>query len=384
MPGSTSWNISSKSQEAYLQELYSEKRMGPRINIFIKKALPIYSEYAKKYNYHHIIQVSSLMPEFYMNTLVAAKKAYPFIVIQIFDETGNSKSPYQELFSGTPAGSVALFRVDDDDLLSKYYIDNLSMFVSDSFHGMAVSFGRGYSAQFNEDSFQDFRSCTKRFIAIGQAYIFEWKGSGDINLPKIHAHNKLDDFIPVIVYSKLPLYLWTHHSHQDTFSTNPGSQKLVSSELLAMNPTYNYSEIIDHFPTLENDILACGNKLSPKYTLEKPLKLKDVDYTIKIEDLEISSESIINVSYKISLSGSSYQGRSMLFAIQLDDNNVEVQGLVKSTSRNIGFYRYMTSVTEGAGFSFVIPKGKRIISLKIIPWESKSAEAELMELVITT
>lgn len=189
-PGSSAWKISKMTQEEYLEKLYSDDRLKIRFDIFFNKALPIYKIMSKDYFYKHVIQYSSFMPTYWKNKLKEEASKYDFLILSESD--ANIKSvPVVDILKEQVSGTLAYFRVDDDDLLSKNYLKSLSYYSTDAYEGMIISFGKGSIALYDKDRYIDFRKCHRRFLALGMAFIGRYDStSKSYWLPRAGSHEK--------------------------------------------------------------------------------------------------------------------------------------------------------------------------------------------------
>lgn len=375
LPESSAWYLSQRSELDYLKKLFDPKRIRDRLDIFLNKSLPIYDAMSRGFFYRHIVQYSSEMPLEYVHELESAAQRYSFLFLQKIDKKGNSLQSVNKIISGQPDGTVGFFRVDDDDLLSKDYIIRLSKYINHNFHGMAVSFGKGYAAQYKDGKFCNFRQVISRFIAIGQCYIIPWiKTSDNLNLPKIYSHNQLDNFIPVISDSRFSAFIHTHHLNQD--SNSEGDKKEISKidihpKLLELKRPESYSEIISLFPSLQDEVeddamtgmlvFESGNSIE----LEKDPVLLEI---------YLEPGSVYDVKYQLTIGNGVGIGRGVVFSISSENYQYpeEMVGLSLSSALHIGYFKYLASGGMGRGsFSFSIPKSYEKIKVSIFPWASK-------------
>jgi hypothetical protein len=140
--------------------------------------------------------------------------AIPRVLCNIVDMLGNQ----QRLLS------FAAVRLDDDDGLAANYIDRLSQFISESYSGFAVTFGRGYVGQFDNQS--------QRFVSIRDVYqpmssrglsaictydmakkSFSSPCSSAFSLGR---HTTVDRRFPVIIDAREPAFFGSEHTQQDT------------------------------------------------------------------------------------------------------------------------------------------------------------------------
>ena len=80
-PKSTEWHASNESVErdAYLEYLYSDDRMSFRLHTFLELSLPLLERACIGFNYIHVVQYSSEMPEKFLKILKLAEEKYTFL-----------------------------------------------------------------------------------------------------------------------------------------------------------------------------------------------------------------------------------------------------------------------------------------------------------------
>lgn len=372
-PASSAWYLAQGSEEDYYRKLYDPKRMKDRIDIFIKRALPIYEIMSRGLFYRHLISYSVEMPLEYVRHLELASKKYPFLILQQVDSKGQSENFFDKILHGKPNGTVAIFRVDDDDLLSREYLHHLSRYANSQFHGMVVSFGRGYAAQYSEGRFSNFKEEVSRFIAIGQCYIVPWlKNSNQFSQPKIYSHNNIDNFLPTISDCSFYSYVHTHHLNQDSNSESDRVEVLRSDihpKLLGLKSPNNYADIGDMFPAIKDDAMSASTGIDVIYDHSIHLDRKPIFLNVNIEP-----SIMYEVQYQLNIGSGIGLGRGALFSISHEGGiyQEDISGLTLSAALGVGFYKYLASGGMGRGsFSFIVPKSYENLKVSIFPWESK-------------
>lgn len=375
-PGSTAWKLSKLSEEEYLSSLYSDVRLESRFDIFFNKAMPLYSKMAGGRFYRHIIQYSSKMPKKWRDRLVNESSKYPFVVLC---ELGRDPLPipYGNSLRGCPSGVLAMFRVDDDDLLSIDYLDSLSKYAKKEFIGMAVNFGSGLVASYEAGKYQDFRLCHRPFLALGMAFIGYFDSVANrVSLPSGGNHMFMDKHMPTVVDSKKPMFVWTLHREQDTrldAKLRDGKTKIQS--------VLNQYEFIDDsfvesyknsFPSISADIDAVvENKFSIlKFNLDN-ISVDPIG--VSIEPHNVTRSFILDCQFETGLSENEASSNDRAFLVAFDfSKDVSVDGLTLSNNKEIGWYRYipMRNGLVNGKFSFVVDQPVCLNSIKIIPWSS--------------
>lgn len=344
-PGSNSWKLSKDdvSEKEYLDNLYSDERLSVRFEIFTKRALPIYQQMANGKNYRHIVQYSDLMPEKWKEKLFQCARDFPVVLLQeVKHTTASVDAMLEELKTQkAPSGVVVWFRVDDDDLLSADYLDQLEQYAQESFGGMAVSFGSGITAAYTNGTFKNFRLIRKHLMSQGQAYIGRYDAAeSKIIFPKASDHTKTDINTPVIIDSRKPAYFWVHHDSQDT-SVDMNKQVAISKidNLLAGLPRLKKAEsYVSLFPSIYADI--CEDQLSGAelFSLSDEIKLAKSGsrHAVNIPSGWVNFKYVTQTDDK-----GSYNDGIICFDIESENLIKEIPGLNCSTNKNIGWYRYL-------------------------------------------
>lgn len=376
-PGSNSWKLSKDdvSEQEYLANLYSDDRLSVRFEIFTKRALPIYQRMSSGRNYRHIVQYSDLMPEKWKAKLFQCAADFPVVLLQeVKHTTASVDAMLAELkASDAPSAVVVWFRVDDDDLLSADYLDQLEQYAQESFTGMAVSFGSGITAAYANGKFKNFRIIRKHLMSQGQAYIGRYDSSGKkIVFPRAIDHTKTDIITPVIVDSRKPAYFWVHHDSQDT-SADINKQLAISKidSLLAGLPRLKQSSEYEFlFPSIYANI--CEDQLSGAelYSLSSELSLTKVGvhHAITIPPGWVNVKYVTQTEEK-----GSYNDGIICFDLESDKPVKEIPGLNCSANSDIGWYRYLpTERGELVGeFDVKLPEGVKCKGFRIQAWTSK-------------
>ena len=151
---------------------------------------------------------------------------------------------------------VSVFRVDDDDLLSSDYMDQLSSYAKFEFFGMSVSFGLGVAAKYSQGSYCDFRILRRHLMSQGQATIGRFiHKNRKVHLPSSVSHAETDLFRPVIIDSRYPAFLQTLHASQDTRASSIKESRVsvIDQELSKYKSVDDFDKFINPFPTVIND-----------------------------------------------------------------------------------------------------------------------------------
>jgi hypothetical protein len=381
LPDSKAWHLSQVSEQEYLDRLFSDERLASRFDIFINKALPIYQEMSKKYNYRHIIHYSNLLPEKWKKVLIeTASKNSVLYLDEVYDKMEYA-TIMKNLLDTKESGVTVFFRVDDDDLLSIDYLDKLSAYARPEFVGMAVSFGSGIASIYSNGRFTEFKKIRKPLLSQGQAYIGDYNTlDKKLIFPKQGTHTQTDMHTPTILDSRFLAFVCTHHESQDSYQKKPSvSQDIIKKLYSNYEQISNISDVYKSFPTLKNDVRYYITDDGFDFT--EHMQIKDDTHNFIVNpilfgryefELRLSSDSIYNL-----------KGAIASFEFNKEPNLLE--GLLKSQVKDIGWFHYLKTAKDGVVTKFVIdiPQGIELNKLKIIPWSVKSVPIFLDDIKIT-
>lgn len=389
-PGSKSWKLSKDdvSEEEYLANLYSDDRLSLRFEIFTNRALPVYQQMAEGRKYRHIVQYSDLMPEKWKKKLFQCAMDYPVVLLQEVKHTTASVDAMLGELTAQKAqsGTVVWFRVDDDDLLSVDYLEQLEQYAHESFAGMAVSFGSGITAVYANGKFKNFRVIRRHLMSQGQAYIGRYEAAENkIIFPRASDHTKTDMTSPVIIDSRNPAYVWVHHDSQDT-GVDMKRELAVSKidTLLAGLPRLKQVEnYATNFPTIHADISEDQLNGAKLFALSDDIGLSKsgCKYMLDIP------AGWVNFNYvTLGTEKGAYNDGIICFDIETDSELKEIPGLNCSTNHNIGWYRYLPSEKgQLAGeFDVKFPDGVKCKGFTIRSWVCKDLAVTVKEFTVQT
>lgn len=379
IPGSNAWDISKVSEDNYLSQLYSDARMAARFDIFFNKAVPLYEDMAKRFFYKHVIQYSAVMPEKWKNKLFEEAAKYDFIVLSEAGENPIS-STIKEILADQPSGTIAYFRVDDDDILSVDYLSELKNYVNENYEGMIVSFGCGLVATYVDGVFRDFRQCYRRFLALGLAFIGGYNAEKkEYWLPRYNGHETVDRHSPAIVDSRTPAFIWTHHEFQDTKVRSGGVAGAVSSRLKGYSRITSIRDYEKKFPTLKNEMKFLLENNEEILFLEKSrvsvdrVKFPTLDH--KVSSKYVLEYSIVDEAFLHGIDKGVVNNRYLIIGFDILDSQgeLEVLGLNRSTDPDIGWYFYVSFVDGVANgrVEFSLSFKSNVCGLNFIKWKSK-------------
>lgn len=270
-PESLAWHASSErgfgNADDYRAYLYSDKRIGPRMEIFSDHLVPTLAHAAQSHDIHHIVSFSESLPLNFKEHLRALADKHEWLVL---DEKPEGEAPLsaaqlsRELV--TADGTVfATYRVDDDDLIAWDFFDRAARYVQQPFVGMVVSFGQGLTARYGQRRYWDVRTCYEPMLAIGLLNICQFRDGGWYGPRTRHTHNHSDRSNPVILDSTEPSFMWTRHAEQDTnILWAGGSESETIQRLHDMLMKYDDPAELPilqrKFPTLAGRLTTCSQE----------------------------------------------------------------------------------------------------------------------------
>lgn len=367
-PDSAEWKTSRagsfSSPDEYKEFLYSPSRIEPRLTILRDISMPMIAAAAEPHLIRHIIQYSPSLPREYLSELKHLEQQYPFIVLSNVDDVGDTH-PYTVANSVNPEQKpYALYRLDDDDLLSSSYFDQLAPLVTEDHLGFRVSLAGGLTGIFDGNEFSTIRYSYHPNIAIGLAGILGRNSGGEFIAPPNVAHNRSDRHGSVIVNAKECSYFWTRHKGQDTDFDSAGGFDATRRGVEALPPVPPEWDILESFPALSG--------------WTEPVTRKAVlsEADVPTEGLQVS----LSCSGKFSLIMDSTFPEGMLSNSALISFDVrrgsspfdgeEIPGMTRSGYSHIGLYRYVATYAgrRSQQLSFELPEGASVRSIKILPF----------------
>lgn len=268
-PDSAAWRLTRRGDwpdaEAYAEHLFSEERMGPRCDIFCDLAAPLYQQMAEGHSFRQMVLYSAIMPQRWKDRLEQAAERYP--VLWLIESEGGSpdvKSYLREHLRTHSSGQNSLvfaFRVDDDDLLSADYLDQVEPYVTAQHHDHAISFSSGFAALYENGTYTRVAPWHQRLSSIGQGSIGTWRAQEErLALTLIGNHNRTDRGRTVLLDGRRPTFLQTRHIGQDTAvkETEPLDAERARSALIAgfgrLPTVTDLQMLLDRFPSLSGRI----------------------------------------------------------------------------------------------------------------------------------
>lgn len=277
-PGSNAWRASKMAQEGgvekYLDWLYSADRMDVRSSIFLDYSLPQLELARKGHDLVLVVRVSKELPSKYRDQLEDAANIYPFLrVSQLGDDDSQSNDGMDRIarsIAGKSNPIYAAFRLDDDDLLSARYCNELARHVTVDCVGYGVSFGRGFTGHYDSGQFRDLRVYNHRMFSAGLATICRASSADGTTPEGIHpalgSHSSADSRVPVVSDCRRPMFLRSFHDSNDSELTDlsaKNSLEMINDRLAGQLPiSVDDPSLVEDFPSV-----AAESKRRLIYTL---------------------------------------------------------------------------------------------------------------------
>lgn len=339
LPSSNAWNLTS-DEEKYKAKLFSSERLQPRFDVFFKYALPIYKKYAEEFQYQHILLYSAHMPMVWKEKLFNELANFSFVKPCEVDDTIAYMDVMESFLrencvTDTP---VALFRVDDDDILAADYMKQLSRYTDLAFEGMSVSFSQAVGAYFSNGKFVSFKKVHKRMLSMGLATIGRYDfAANKLVMPRAVNHAETDKHRPVVVDGTKPAFIWTHHPTQDSNQDAKGANDILSEELIRLPSIINREEL-NSFPTLLADFDELESQWETLFVSEN----QKFDSHLQCASVSLEPATKLRFTISATLQNSVSNSRALLVCLGSDAANVDkVEGMMKSQDSSIGWFRYV-------------------------------------------
>lgn len=346
-PNSSSWRATGgrfKSVAEYEDYLYSPGRLDARCNLFLEMSLPQLAEAAQIHPIIHIVSYSSNLPSEYRERLVESAKRYSFLHLDEQDGVRHPTDAHElarkYYISKDDSRIYGLYRLDDDDLLSADFFDQMSRYVNPQYAGMQVSLSRGLTALYTNNEFSNLRETYWPMLAIGLLSVCAITQDGNIVKPVSAPHHVSDRFNPVISDARQISYLWVRHAEQDT-ALDFGAEATVSKVISSMSRYPAASSDID-FKSLFPHAAAWARPRNEdlvveRSPLEAPIVLK-FSKPAAVFDLVVDAEysaDAIKSNGLISFDLRSGTGD------EIDRTALSRTRIGESSNTTIGFFRYL-------------------------------------------
>ncbi|WP_010276881.1 glycosyltransferase [Paenibacillus senegalensis] len=252
-PRQIGWQIAKDVQlEEYKEKLYSNERLTLRQELFQKITLP--SLLALKPDPEQLtlmVCTSQELPKKFLDELMDLLRPIPWAKIIILDSqkdiiTSMGESIHKELIKFNETVYYSTTRLDDDDALAVYFMDELDKYLSFQYSDFCLSFASGFGGIYNGNSYDTFHAENIPRSAQGLTYINTFIPGKKVNTKYLSvfglgSHTKVDRVKPTILDSRRPMFLRTLHSNNDSVT-----EKHINS--LRKKPLADIEEVSSIFP----------------------------------------------------------------------------------------------------------------------------------------
>lgn len=385
-PKSSSWRASNgskfSSSEDYKNYLYSEKRLDIRAEIFINQSLPQIQLASNGHKVKHIVSYSESLPIKYQLLLEEACQKYCFLILDKHTENRDAVDPHTvaSYMLNSGSGVYGLYRLDDDDLLSIDYFDQMSQYIYPSNAGFNISLALGLTTMLDSKKYKNIKISHWPMHSMGLLSVCYRNGDGVVIAPKPTPHNNADRENPVILDSRNISYLWVRHPGQDTslnMSDNDAKNELLK-DIQKYNPITPGLDINSKFPSISNITIDTKNYnlIKDSFLLKSaksfPVNLEGIGFTLRMDTQGVD--------------GCPKYGALISFSISGANENIEIPGMHLSTNPNIGYYRYIEIGNSilSKEYDFSLPKGVRCEKITLKKWGDYSMTPTIHSLTLVT
>lgn len=384
-PRSDAWRVSNGSfatDGEYRDYLFSDRRLARRCDIFLNLSLPQIAAAANRWSIRHVVSYSESLPETYRRQLLEAAARHPFLVLDEQSEGSTGVKDERDLverFGRSSAGVVGAYRLDDDDVLSADYFEQMARYMRPENAGMIVSLASGFTCLHDEDGrFSIFRESYVPMIAIGLLSICRVEQGGSVVAPVWSPHSRADRSNPVILDARHPSYLWIRHQDQDT-TMDYGETDALARVLdhLATRPLAEGVAVDQLFPSLAPRIRSMERVV----LTTEPHDLADPFSTTFDQPVQ----GMFNLSVEVTC-GAGAVANNVLVSLDIVDGEgsppapeLRVAGAAYSPKPAVGLYRYVATQvgTKISTHDLVLPPGYFCRGLTIRIWRRAETQAIL-------
>lgn len=222
-PGSRAWRLTrgssedDESVESYRENLFSESRMRGRSEIFFGHTLPTLDAGRQNFELIHVVSYSEELPRQYKRMLYDAEREYSWLRLDLRTDANRKGDPIG-LAKNVAGKGVAYghYRLDDDDILSTSYFQQMEKYVASPFVGMRVSLALGVVAELESGRLVNPREIREVNASQGLLEVNRFDERGKLESPKRISHTKSDRVSPVILDSREISHVRVLHESQDT------------------------------------------------------------------------------------------------------------------------------------------------------------------------
>ncbi len=402
VPGNQSFRASSVafgSAEEYKEWLWSEKRLDQRCDIFLTMTLPQIAVGAKEYPIRHIVSYPSELPRRYKALLQAAADEYDFLFLDRVSEGGKHSVPGSgnqsaedtvrqcvRSLDGQEGVVFGYYRIDDDDVLSDDYWPTVAPYLTEQHVGWIVSPGLGLNGVYRDSSVYHLRLRHHPMASPGLLEVCAIDHYGSLIRPHVTSHSRSDRKNPVILDSRIPLWIRTIDGYTDsragTFADPVAEAVVVDSQAVAGELPDDAS--LQRFSRIFHRLTAG----SPPDSFRSELTPFDIPITDLPREIPIPSRPGGNIRVVLRAQGPRSNKLLLLGARLCDDegcvmdaqraSKLEIEGLGLSRDPKLGWFRYLSGGPGGMRHvvDFALPSGVRLDALMFRRWDKAEQDTD--------
>lgn len=352
-PGSNAWHASRggyhKSEQEYLDYLYSGERLSMRWGIFSELSLPQLELMSYDNDLIHVVQFSSQLPAEYREKLVDLTDRYSFVVLDQVDDTASLQwqSRLLELVrdrkSDVTTTKFGFFRLDDDDVLPVSFLTRAAEHMEHLPWGYAISFGSGLSIFRAGAEMINPRLAYSPLNAQGQMYVGQIDHiTGHVSLGRTGRDRDIDKLQPTVLDSRDIGFLQFRSANQDTLLHFKGIDVYRRAMAYMEQHPVVENELLpgDEFPALREEFMRMSGPVLTSDDGSQTCVLTEEIVTFPTEP----SGGIIEFDF--SLQGPSDAGSNDILVTlslnrEIDPEALVHTGLKLSKMPGVGYYFYL-------------------------------------------
>lgn len=226
----SAWKIGKEiSFEEYREKLFDPERLKKREEIFERITLPSLSSFSK--NSTVIIFISNELPAIFKQRLLKLIEPYGYIKLvnvdvdeHVFIKVGTTvKGELKKMGEDVLYSTI---RLDDDDAVSKKFMNNFEPYLDHRFIGVCVTFSSGVGLIFDNDKIISAHLKKAPKIAIGLAWINKFnskEGTFDskyISVYNLGNHINVEERVPTLIDPRKISWARSIHDISDIYSSH--------------------------------------------------------------------------------------------------------------------------------------------------------------------
>ncbi|WP_418139342.1 glycosyltransferase [Oceanimonas smirnovii] len=224
------WKIGKEiSFEEYREKLFDTERLKKREEIFERITLPSLSSFSK--NSTVLIFISNELPTYFKQRLLKLIEPYNYIKLveinvdeHVFIKVGSTVKDELEKMGEDVLYST--IRLDDDDAVSKKFMNTLEPYLDTKFIGVCITFSSGVGLIFDNEKILSAHLKKAPKIAIGLAWINRFNSkertfdSKYISVYNLGNHISVEERVPTLIDPREISWARSIHDISDIYSSH--------------------------------------------------------------------------------------------------------------------------------------------------------------------